>query len=72
MSKMHVLQPIHTKLKPEESEKILKKLNISLMQLPKIKITDPSIPSDCEVSDIIKIERKSDGKSVFYYRVVVV
>jgi DNA-directed RNA polymerase subunit H len=67
---MHVLQPKHTKLKSEEAEKLLSKLNISLAQLPKIKINDPALPENCQVSDVIKIEREMDGKKVIYYRVV--
>ena len=67
---MHVLQPKHTKLKAEEIEKLLAEYNISLSQLPKIKITDPALPEGCEVSDVIKIERASDGKKSFYFRVV--
>ena len=35
---IHILQPTHTKLKPVEVEKLLTDLNISLSQLPKIKI----------------------------------
>jgi DNA-directed RNA polymerase subunit H len=69
---MHILQPKHIKLKPEEAEKLLSELNISLAQLPKIKITDPALPEGCEISDIIKIERISEGKKNFYYRVVAV
>ena len=67
---MHSLQPKHIKLKPEEVDKLLSKLNISLAQLPKIKITDVSLPENCNISDIIKIERISEGKPVVYYRVV--
>ena len=67
---MHSLQPIQIKLKPEEVEKLLSKLNISLAQLPKIKITDVTLTEDCDISDIIKIERKSEGKTIIYYRVV--
>jgi DNA-directed RNA polymerase subunit H len=69
---MHVLQPKHTKLKPDEVEKILSELNISLVQLPKIIVGDPGLPDNCEVSDVIKIERIADGKKTFYYRVVAV
>tara|TARA_Y100000310_G_scaffold306787_1_gene348233 strand:- start:987 stop:1196 length:210 start_codon:yes stop_codon:yes gene_type:complete len=67
---MHSLKPKHIKLKPEEVDKLLSRLNISLAQLPKIKITDVSLPENCDISDIIKIERISDGKPVIYYRVV--
>ena len=68
---MHILQPLHTKLKPEEINKLLSGLNISLAQLPKIKITDPALPDKSEISDVIKIERvDSEGKKSVYYRVV--
>ena len=69
---MHVLQPKHTKLKQEEVDKLLLKLNISLTQLPKIKITDPGLPEGSEIGDIIKIERIIDSKRIIYYRVVAV
>ena len=68
--KMHVLQPTLTKLKQEEVDKLLSSLNISLTQLPKLKITDPSLPEDTEISDVFKIERKIDGEIGIYYRVV--
>ncbi len=67
---MHNLQPIHTKLKPEEVKKLLTELNISLSQIPKIKITDPAIPKECQISDVVKIERECDGRKSFFYRVV--
>ncbi|MBS3075621.1 DNA-directed RNA polymerase subunit H [Candidatus Pacearchaeota archaeon] len=67
---MHLLQPKHIKLKAEEIEKLLFEYNISLSQLPKIKITDPALPEGCEISDVIKIERTSEGKKSFYFRVV--
>jgi len=69
---MHVLQPKHTKLKQEEVDKLLLKLNISLTQLPKIKITDPGLPEGSEIGDVIKIERIIDSKIIIYYRVVAV
>ena len=68
---MHVLEHPHIKLKPEEAEKLIRELNISTLQLPKIKVNDSSLPEDCKVGDVIKIERKDDsGKSILYYRVV--
>ncbi len=69
---MHILQPKQTKLSKDEIEKLLKQYNISLVQLPKIKISDPSLPENCNIGDIIKIERITDGKKAVYYRVIVV
>ncbi|MBX4212129.1 DNA-directed RNA polymerase subunit H [Candidatus Pacearchaeota archaeon] len=68
---MHILQPRHTKLKPNEVKDLLEKYNISLSQLPKIKLLDPSIPEGCAIGDLIKIERKEEDKVHVYYRVVV-
>lgn len=68
---MHVLQPKHTKLKQNEVAELIEKYNISLTQLPKIKLTDPAVPADCKTGDILKIERKDDGKVYVFYRVVI-
>ncbi len=69
---MHILQPKHLKLKQEEVDKLLKELNISLSQFPKINSDDPALPESCKIGDVIKIERRdSERKINFYYRVVV-
>ena len=68
---MHILQPKHTKLSEKESEELLKKMNISRSQLPKILSTDAGLPEGCKTGDIIKIERKEDEETFFYFRVVV-
>ena len=68
---MHVLQPRHVKLKPEEAKALLEKLNITLSQLPKIKKEDPILPEDAKIGDIIRIDRQTDDKIAYYYRVVV-
>ena len=68
---MHILQPKHIKLKNSEVQEILKKYNISVSQLPKIKKDDPSIPEGCAPGEVIKIERKGEEEAVkTYYRVV--
>jgi len=67
---MHVLQPKHTKLKDNEKEELLEKYNISVSQLPKIKISDPSVPEGCGVGDVLKIERKTEEGVSVYYRVI--
>jgi len=64
---MHILQPKHIKINEKEADELLKRLNVSKAQLPKILSTDAGLPEGCNVGDIIKIERKSG----VYYRVVV-
>lgn len=67
---MHILQPKHIKIKPNEVNEILKRYNISVAQLPKIKNDDPALPEGCKPGDIIKIERKEDDNITIYFRVV--
>lgn len=67
---MHILQPKHIKLNQQELDKLLTELNISLAQLPKIKINDPALPENCQISEVVKIERTIDGKKTYYYRVI--
>ena len=67
----HILQPKHIKLNGKEAEEMLKVLNVSKAQVPKILLTDPALPEGSLIGDVIKIERKLDDKIVLYYRVVV-
>ena len=69
---MHALKPKHTKLKAEEIEKLLSELNITLSQLPKIKITDVGLPEGCEMGDVIKLEREEGDETSIYYRVIAI
>jgi len=69
----HILVPKHSKLSPEEVSALLKELNISINQLPKILKTDPGIRHlNAESDDVILIERDSptSGKAK-YYRMVI-
>ena len=68
--RMHALQPKHTKLNPDEKERLLAEYNVALTQLPKIPKKDPSLPEGCKKGDIVKIERKDDFTEI-YYRVVI-
>ena len=68
---MHILQPKHSKLTAKQADELLAKLNVSKSQLPRISLTDPALPEDCSVGDIIKIERKDEDKVHIYYRVLV-
>jgi len=58
-------------MSPEESEKLLKDLNITKAQLPKILLDDAGLPEGCQVGDLIRLERKDGDGIVIYYRVVV-
>ena len=64
---MHILQPKHEKLSEEEVKKLLDRLNIALVQLPKISKKDPALPDGCDTGDAVKISRADEE----YYRVVV-
>lgn len=68
---MHNLQPKHIKLKQNEVQELLKKHNIALSQLPKIKVDDPALPEGLNQGDVLKIERKDEEEVNVYYRVVV-
>ena len=69
----HVLLLKHEKLSEKASEELLKKYNISAMQLPKIYKKDPALrESDVKPGDIIEIERNSPtANKTKFYRVVV-
>ena len=69
----HLYVPKHIKLNEEETEDLLKKLNITKKQLPRILKEDPAISNlDIKKGDVIKIIRKSEtiGEADFY-RVVI-
>ena len=70
---MHILQPKHIKISDNEVNELLVKFNISKAQLPKIFLTDPALPSNCQINDVIKIEREDSetNKINIYYRVVI-
>jgi DNA-directed RNA polymerase subunit H len=68
---MHVLQSKHTKVSKADTEALLKRFNISPMQLPKIKKSDPALPENCDVGDVVRIERKGKEEKVEYFRVVI-
>jgi len=68
---MHALQPKHLKISKKDEESLLRELNVSKTQLPKIKKEDLALPENCETGDIIKIERKEEENSFVYYRVVI-
>ncbi len=64
---MHALQQKHEKLTEKEVKELLEKLNIALVQLPKISKKDPAVPEGCETGDAVKISRADEE----YFRVVI-
>lgn len=65
----HVLLPKHAKLSEKEKKELFDKYNISIKELPKIRLDDPSIAHlEVKTGDVIKITRKSPTamESVFY------
>lgn len=68
---MHKLQPKHTILSEEETQKILEQFNISKAQLPKIFQSDPALPEGSQMGDVVKIERREGKEANIYYRVIV-
>jgi DNA-directed RNA polymerase subunit H len=68
----HELVPEHTLIDDEKLDEVLDEYNIDRTDLPKIKRTDPALPDEAAVGDVIKIVRDSrttDRATV--YRLVV-
>ena len=67
------LVPEHVVLNPTEKETLLKKYNISLKQLPRIRKSDPVVVSlKAAEGDIIMVKRNDpEVGDYYYYRVVV-
>ncbi len=69
----HVLVPTHEKLAEKEATAVKERFHASLLELPKISITDPGLHGlKVKQGDIIKIVRKSHtaGEAVFYRGVI--
>ncbi len=64
--------PEHTILDEDELEDVLTEYDIDSTDLPKIKRTDPALPDDAEVNDVIKVVRNSrTTDEAVVYRLVV-
>lgn len=69
----HELIPEHELMTDEEKEKLFEELDVTLKELPKIRLKDPAIQHlDATPGDVIRIKRDSPtaGKSTFYRGVV--
>ncbi|MFB6235049.1 MAG: DNA-directed RNA polymerase subunit H [Halopenitus sp.] len=69
----HELVPDHILLDdPEEVEEVLAEYNVKKTNLPKIKRTDPALPDEADVGDVVKIVRESrtTDRAVVYRLVI--
>ncbi|GAA0726933.1 DNA-directed RNA polymerase subunit H [Halorubrum trapanicum] len=69
----HELVPDHVLLDdPEDVESVLAEYDVKKTDLPKIKRTDPALPDEAEVGDVVKIVRNSrTTDEAVVYRLVV-
>ena len=68
----HELVPEHSVLAEDELDSVLAEYGIKRTDLPKIKQSDPALPNDVEIGDVVEIVRDSrttDEATV--YRLVV-
>ncbi|MFC7186475.1 DNA-directed RNA polymerase subunit H [Halorubrum sp. Ib24] len=68
----HELVPDHVLLDDDEVDEVLAEYDVKRTNLPKIKRTDPAIPDEAEVGDVVKIVRNSrTTEEAVVYRLVV-
>ena len=68
----HELVPEHSVLDKASIEDVLDEYEIERTDLPKIKRTDPALPDDADVGDVIEIVRDSrTTDQAVVYRMVV-
>ncbi len=67
------LSPQYRVMSAEEVDKLLERYNVSLKDLPKIRILDPAVKAlDAKEGDVIEITRNSQTAGTYkYYRFVV-
>ena len=68
----HTLVPEHTLIDEEELQEVLTEYDIKRTDLPKIKRTDPALPDEAEVGDVVRIVRDSrTADRAVIYRLVI-
>jgi len=68
----HERVPDHVLLDDAEVDEVLAEYDVKRTNLPKIKRTDPAIPDEAEVGDVVKIVRNSrTTEEAVVYRLVV-
>ena len=68
----HTLVPEHTIVDEDDFDEVLEEYDIKRTDLPKIKRSDPALPDEAEVGDVIRIERDSrtTDRAVVYRLVI--
>ncbi len=68
----HTLVPEHTVVDEAALDGVLDEYDVDRTDLPKIKASDPALPDDADVGDVIRIERDSrTTDTAIVYRLVV-
>lgn len=68
----HELVPDHTVLEEDELDDVMEEYNIRKTDLPKITRSDPALPDDAAVGDVVEITRDSrTTDEAVVYRLVV-
>lgn len=68
----HTLVPEHTIVDEDDLEGVLSEYDIKRTDLPKITRSDPALPEDAEIGDVVKIVRDSrTTDTAIVYRLVV-
>jgi len=68
----HNLVPEHTVIEEDTLEEVLAEYDIDRTDLPKIKRTDPALPGDAEIGDVVEVVRDSrtTDRAVVYRLVI--
>ena len=68
----HTLVPEHNILDEPEIEEIMNEYDVKRVNLPKIRTSDPALPDEAEVGDVIEIVRDSrTTDTAIVYRLVI-
>jgi DNA-directed RNA polymerase subunit H len=68
----HTLVPEHNVLDEPEIEEMMDEYDVERVNLPKIRTSDPALPDEAEVGDVVEIVRDSrtTDKAVVYRLVI--
>ncbi|WP_380681015.1 DNA-directed RNA polymerase subunit H [Salinigranum sp. GCM10025319] len=68
----HTLVPEHTILDESEVEEVMAEYDVERVNLPKIRTSDPALPNEAEIGDVVEIVRDSrtTDRAVVYRLVI--